>query len=491
LLALFTLILHLWVNGGYGYMRDELYFVICGRRLAWGYADLPPLMPLIAWASDAAYHSLRGLRLVPALAAAATVALAAEAARTLSGGLYARWLAGLAVLASSALQASGVMLTTDPLQPPAWLAAALFIVKAEQDDEPRWWWAVGPIVALALLAKYTIAFYAVAVALGLMLTPERRLLANWRPWVAALVALAIVAPNLVWQAANGWPYLAHGRELVAKMNEPLSPGAFLALEILTLGPGAAPVWIAGLAAFAFWRPFSAQRWVAIAWGLLIAAMILIHGRPYYAAPAFPLLMAGGAVALETWLGRVLRAALAALVVIGAIVFAPFVVPVLPVEAFVAYEELIGLKASTGERLTLGALPQYYADMFGWPELAETVGKAYQALPPEERARAVFFGRNYGEAAAVDFFGAPWGVPPAISAHNAYYLWGPLGHDGSVMLIVARSPDLLKTRFRSVEPAGQWMNPLGMPDESGLTLWLCRDRLGPPLPEAWPSLRHYD
>ena len=137
ILGLATLALHLWVNGSYGYFRDELYFIVCGRNLAWGYVDQPPLIPLIAWASDAVFHSLRGLRLVPALAAGATVALTVAAARMLGGGRYAGWVAGLAVLAGGVLQLDGVLLTTGALEPLTWLACALAIVRAEREREPR------------------------------------------------------------------------------------------------------------------------------------------------------------------------------------------------------------------------------------------------------------------------------------------------------------------------------------------------------------------
>ena len=133
-------------------------------------------------------------------------------------------------------------------------------------------------------------------------------------------------------------------------------------------------------------------------------------------------MAGGAVALEAWLPRLGQAALAAFVPTGAALTAPLVMPVLPIETFIVYQRWLGLQPNTGERIKLGMLPQYFADMFGWPELAEAVGTAYQALPPQDRERAVFFGRNYGEAAAVDAFGAPWRLPPAISAHESYFLW---------------------------------------------------------------------
>jgi hypothetical protein len=488
-LGLATFALHLWVNGSYGYFRDELYFIVCGRHLAWGYTDQPPLTPLIAWASDAAFHSLRGLRLVPALACAGTVALTAHAARMFGGGRYARWLAGLAVLGGGALQFFGVILTTDTLQALAWLAIAVCVINAEHEEEPRWWLAAGAIGGVAFLAKYTVALYLVSLAAGLLANPERRLLTKWEPWAGALIALAIAAPNLIWQAASGWPFVAHTAVLAAEKNLPLSPGAFLLQEVLTLGPAAAPVWIAGLAAFAFWPPFARWRWIAIGWVFLVVAAVAGRGRPYYLAPAYPLLMAGGAVALEAWLPRLIKPAFAAALVAVAALTAPVFLPVLPVHAFIAYERAIGFRPSTGERLRLGDLPQYYADMFGWPEMAAAVGKAYQALPARDRARAVFFAWNYGDAAAVDFFGGPWGLPPAISGHENYFLWGPRGADGSVVLILGGKRDGLLKMFRSVEPVGRIDNPLAMPEESGQTLWLCRDMLEP-IEHVWPRLRHF-
>jgi hypothetical protein len=219
--------------------------------------------------------------------------------------------------------------------------------------------------------------------------------------------MAIATPNVVWQAANDWPFAAHTAVLAAHKNIPLSPLMFLLQEMLTLGPASAPIWLAGLAAFAFWPRFAHLRWVALSWVVLIAAAVAGRGRPYYLAGAYPLLMAGGATALEAGLPlpRLAKPAVIAAVLVGAAVTAPLFLPVLPIESFIAYQRWLGLTPTTGERLKLGALPQYFADMFGWPELAETVGKAYQALAPEDRARAVFYGRNYGEAAAVDFFAA--------------------------------------------------------------------------------------
>ena len=200
-------------------------------------------------------------------------------------------------------------------------------------------------------------------------------------------------------------------------------------------------------------------------------------------------MAGGPVALEAWLPRLAKPAFAALVLADAALTAPLFLPVLPIDTFIAYQRALGLKPSTGERLRLGELPQYYADMFGWPEMAETVGKAYQALPPDDRKRAVFFAWNYGDAAAIDFFGAALGPAASDQRPRELLSLGPARADGSVVLILGGTRDGLLKMFRTVEPVGQVDNPCAMPEESGQTLWLCRD-IREPIEQVWPRLRHF-
>jgi hypothetical protein len=224
--------------------------------------------------------------------------------------------------------------------------------------------------------------------------------------------------------------------------------------------------------------------------VLMLAMIVLHAKPYYPAGAYPLLFAGGAVALEAWIAsHVVRAAYAGAVALNGLVVAPFVLPILPVEQFAAYQEWLGVVPQPQEHDRLGRLSQYYADMFGWPELAALVGRAYQSLPPGEKAQAVFLGDNYGEAAAIDVLGAPWNLPPAISGNNQYFLWGPRGHDGSVVFRLARNPDQLLQAYASVQAAGVFDNPWAMPGETGRTLWICRGRKVP-LDVAWPEFRRY-
>ena len=497
-----TLALHLYANGGYDYFRDELYFIVCGQHLAWGYVDQPPLVPLIARAARMLFgDSLVGLRLVPALAASALVALGAEAARRLGGGRFAQWLAALSILSAPIFLNQGLLLSTDALQPLAWLAAALALIAAIDSGRPAPWYVLGAIAGMAMLDKYMIAFFLAAAAIGLLLTPQRRVLAHPAPWLAAGLAVLIALPNLLWQEAHGWPFLELGAAAANGKNTAYSPPAYFLQQILIVGPLSAPIWLAGLAGFAFWPRLAAQRWIALAWLALMAMMLLVHGKPYYPAGIYPILLAGGAVAIEAAIriytartampGHAARIAIVAVTVLGGAIGLPVVLPILPVERFIAYQRAIGLKAESGEKLALGELPQHYADMFGWRDMAAAVGRAYQALAPEDRARAVFFAGNYGEAAAIDVFGSPWQLPPAISGHNSYFLWGPDGHDGSVVLLLSKaSRDELLEVFGAAEPVGYLDNAYAMPYETNVTLWLCRDRKRP-YADDWGKLKHYE
>jgi len=491
LLAAVALALHLYASGGYGYFRDELYFIACGERPDWGYVDQPPLVPLIA----AAMHglvpsSLLMLRLIPALSHAATIALTAETVRLLGGGRWAQALAALCVFGAGAYLVFGTLLLTDTLQPVTWLFCAYGLIRVMRGGSERWWLAIGIAAGVGFLAKYTIAFWLVALGIGLVATPARRLLARPSPYIGGALAALIVLPNIGWQWAHGWPFLEIGRVAAETKNVALSPLAFVGEEMWQLNPATAPVWLAGFAALAFTRRFADLRAFAVAFAALIGAMIALHGKAYYPMGAYPLLFAAGGVALEAWIAHAAACvAITGVIAAFAVIAAPFALPILPVERFVAYERALGIAPNIQEKRALGALPQHFADMFGWPELAALVGHAYEALPAEERSAAVFLANNYGEAAAIDVLGAPWHLPPAISPHNQYFLWGPRGHDGSIVLRLADNPASLLRTYASVEPAGRFEVPWAMPDETGQTLWICRGRKQP-LDEAWPKLRRY-
>jgi 4-amino-4-deoxy-L-arabinose transferase-like glycosyltransferase len=420
----------------------------------------------------------------------ATVALTVFFARRLGGGRFAQALAGLCALAAPILLVDGLLLFTDMLQPLTWLAVAYLLTRIAEGGSPKLWLALGAVVGVSLWSKYLILFYVVGLAAGVAATPLRRALATRWPWAGAALALAIIAPNLLWQAAHGFPFLevaAHGAE---GKNVALSPLGFFGMQVLFLGPPSAPVWVAGLVWLAAARDLRA---LAIAYVVTALLFLLGHGKAYYLAPAYPALFAAGGVFWE----RALRwpaARAAALIVIGlaGLAIAPTVLPVAPPDDEIAYARALGLspRATATENGPQAALPQHLADMFGWPQMAAEVARVYKALPPDERAHAVIIGRNYGEAAALDVYGPALGGPPAISGHNQYWLWGPGDYDGAVAIRLG-PPGLTFGRwFASAEVAGHIDNRYAMPFESGLDVYVVRG-LKAPVAQFWSELKHYE
>jgi hypothetical protein len=491
-LAFACFALHALANGHYGFFRDELYLIVCGDRPDWGYVDHPALVPLFASWSHAVFGEfLWGFRLLPALAMTATVALTAEFARLVGGGRFAQWLAGACVLLAPIFLIQGTLFLTDIVQPLTWLALGWVLVRLEQTGDERWWLAFGAIAGFSLNTKYLIAFYGTALAVGLLFTPRRKSLSH--PWVylGALLAVLMVLPNVLWQRAHGWPFIELGQAGAGGKNIEMSPLAFFWQQVTFIGPLTAIVWLCGLwAGIARPKPAVARAF-PVAWLVLLLVFDASHGKAYYLSAIYPTLLALGAVRIEDWIRVEIarRAALASIVVLGALAM-PFALPILPVDVFIRYQKAVGFMPSAGEHHAMGPLPQYYADMVGWREMAEKIAAVYGALPPRDRARAVFFGNNYGEAAAIDLFGRPLGLPPAISGHNNYYLWGDGGHDGSVIIIIGGSPEHYAGLFDSSDVVGRITTPNAMPYETDMPIYVLRD-MKMPLRDYWPLAKHYE
>jgi hypothetical protein len=489
------LALHLAFNGGYGVFRDELYFIVCGLHPAFGYVDQPPITPLTA----AAVYKLFGpnpwtLRLVPALAMSATVWLSARLAAEFGASRFGQGLAALATLLAPVLLVDGLLLITDFLQPLTWTALSYCLVRLVATSDERWWLAAGAVIGVSFESKYLIAYYVAGLALGALATPLRRSLA--RPWIyaGAALALALAAPNLVWQAAHGWPFLEIGRAGIAGKNAVLSPYALFGQIALFLGPVSAPLWIAGLLHLAAQREKPAWRALPIAGAAIFAFLCLTHGKAYYLAAFGPSAFAAGGAALARLTERRPRGRvfLAAVFTLGGLVTLPISLPILPPEKLVAYQAFLGLgpSVSATERGAASPLPQYFADMFGWREMAAEVARVYRALPEDERAKAVFFGRNYGEAAAVEIYGPQYGGPPAISGHNNYFLWGPQGFDGSTVIALGSPNSTAAQGFASVTVAGRLENKWARPPEADAPVLILRQPRAS-LDALWPKLKHYE
>lgn len=486
--ALATFALHVVANPHYGFFRDELYFIVCGRHPAFGYVDQPPLVPLLAAGSQLFGHSLVLLRAVAAAFAAGAVFVAVRLARELGGGRFAALLAALATALAPVLVSFGMKLSTDTPGLWLWPLAALYLVRLARGGDAQLWLGVGAAVGVALEAKYSALYFAVAFFVGLVLTPERRLLRS-RWFAAGLgVATALALPSVVWQAAHGFPMLELLRNGQHGKNVVLSPGAYVAAELMITNPLLALVWVAGLA----WLLASrAWRFVGLGYLVLLVAMIASHAKHYYPADVYPILFAAGGVAVEraTAARRWWRPALVAVAIAAALVPLPYALPILPTPRFVAYDHAVGpvlhVSAARTEHGRPTALPQDWADMHGWPELAATVERVYRSLPPDERARAAIVADDYGQAAAIDFFGHD--LPPALSGHNQYFVWGPRGFSGDVLIDVGGDCGAGTDLFRSATRAATFRAPWAR--ESELPIMVCRG-IRRPLQSLWPERKRY-
>ena len=490
--ALVTLIVHLAANPHYGFFRDELYFIICGFRPAWGYVDQPPLVPLLAAGSQLFGHSLFLLRAVPALFAAASVYTTCLLVIELGGGAFAEFFAALVAAVTPVLMDFGTKLTTDSVGLWLWPLAALYALRIAKGADPRWWVAVGAILGVALESKYSAFFFAAAIVCGLLISGPRRAL--WSPWFACglLVAALIALPNALWQAAHGypmWTLLLHAGQY---KDAQLSPLQYLATQVLITHPLLAPIWIAGVVALLLRRD---ARFLGLAYLLFIGAMAVLHGKHYYAGDLYPIPIAAGAVVVEAATRRAAfwRPLLSAYALAAGIVLVPLLMPVLSERAMSEYD-FFALRAfareayfARAEHTNFGDLPPDWGDMHGWSELAASVARIYDSLPPAERVQTAILASNYGEAAAIDFFGSRYGLPPALSGHNQYWLWGTHGYSGTVVIDVHDECDARLFRERRV--VARFDNPWGRPFENNFPISICKG-ITTPLAAYWPNLRRY-
>ncbi|HTU58286.1 MAG TPA: glycosyltransferase family 39 protein, partial [Polyangiales bacterium] len=434
-----------------GFFRDELYFIVCGRQPAWGYVDQPPLVPLIAAGSQLFGISLVALRATAAFCAAAGVFVSCRLVQEWGGARFAQILTAIVVTLTPVLCAFGEKVGPDMVGLWLWPLGALYVSRLIRGANPRWWLAVGAALGIACEAKYSVIFFGIALVLGITLSPSRRVLLT--PWFAAGMALGalIALPNFVWQAAHGFPMweLLRNAQIEGK-NVVLSPGGFVLQELLITNFLLAPIWIIGLVA-AF---VNAQlRWAGWTFVLLMAMMIALHGKHYYPADVYPLVIASGALVIEQWThaARWIRPVIAVAALLFSLWTLPMVEPILPEARVAAYETSLAHALHTTtktENVHEPPIGQDFADMHGWPQLAALVARVYDALPPPERTQAAIVANNYGEAAAIDVFGARYHLPPALSGHNNFWLWGTHGYTGNVVIDVHGDCGSREHLFRS-------------------------------------------
>jgi hypothetical protein len=495
LFSVVALLVHLLTNGRYGYFRDELYYIACGRHLAFGYVDQPPLSIVLLQLSQSLLgNSLFAIRLLPALAGAATVVLTGLIARELGGRGWAIALGCAGSLCALFNLAVGNFFSMNAFEPLFWMGCIYLLIRITNGGSPILWLWFGALLGLGLENKHSTAFFAAGIFVALLLTPERRHFAEKWIWFGGLIGFAIALPNILWQLRNHWPTyellsnIAHSDKNIA-----LSPAQFISQQIVFMNPGTLPLWLAGLCWVFGSREGRRYMALGIIYLVTLAEFIILHGKSYYLAPAYPMLLAAGGVAVQRVFANRLKwckpALLVAILATGAL-FAPLAVPILPPGKLVAYMRAIGLQLPRTETSHTAPLPQLFADQFGWQEMVASVAHVHHHLHPEDEKRAAIFCQNYGEAGAIDFFGPKFGLPPAISGHQNYFLWGPRDWTGEVALVLDTRDDDERELFASVEDLGQIVSsPWAMPFERRTHIYLCRN-LKMNVGGVWPRLKNW-
>jgi Dolichyl-phosphate-mannose-protein mannosyltransferase len=478
----------------YGYMSDELYFLACAEHPAWGYVDLPPLLPWITWiVRHTLGTSLVAIRLYPALAIGATVLLTARVASELGGRRRAVIIAAVLVAVAPVMLAIGHILSTNALDMPLWVASVLLLVRIEKTANARLWVPFGIVVGFALLNKYTLAFYLAALVAGTLITPWRRWFLNRWLWAGVAIATLIVLPNALWQAHRDFPFLQLQHNINAQhRNVILPPLQFLFAQSLLVNLLSFAFVVAG-AVFFFTPPmkrFRALGWTFIAYMLL---MFALHAKDYLVTPVYPAMFAAGAVAAEGWFSGAWSRRLVAGYVVAACALCclmlPTFVPVLTIEDFERYYQKMPLHRTEAEHNSHTSLPDFYSDNFGWRESAQLVARYYNALPPEERRNTAILGNFYGEAGAIDLFGPALGLPKAIGGHHSYWYWGSRGYTGESVIFLDARLENLERHCASVSVVAERSIPWTRPDRQR-PIYHCR-KLDYDLSREWGSYRHFD
>jgi dolichyl-phosphate-mannose-protein mannosyltransferase len=478
----------------YGVFRDEFYYLACARRLGWGYVDHPPVSIAILALDRALFgEGLFALRWIPALAAGALVVLGAALARELGGGRRAQVLSALAIAAAPVNRGICAIYSMNAFEPLAWTGLAFLVARLACGAGERVWLAIGLLAGVGMLTKHSVAFFVLTLLAGALATPLRARFAS-RGFLGALaLAALVVAPHVDWQARHGWPTLEFLRNAAALKNAPVTPLEFLQGQFLNANPVGAGLALVGLAALLAAPSMRPYRGLGIAALATTGGMMALQAKSYYLAPLYSLLFAGGAVAVERRLTTRARGALAlaygATLAAAGLATVPFALPVLSPERFLAYARGVGIEPPRDERHEAAALPQHYADCFGWRELAQAVSRVYAALPEEDRERSVVYVHNYGEAGALEYFAREFPLPPVCSGHNNYFLWGLPDRPLEVALIVGGEREDHLEEFGEVEEAAQHDHPLAMPYERRLRLFVAR-RPRLPLREAFARTRKY-
>jgi hypothetical protein len=459
--VIIKLLLHFLTNTNYEVHRDGLLYIELGKHLSWGYQSVPPSIAVFANISRLVFGDTAfGIGFFPAIIGAFSLIIIGIMVKEMGGNKMAQFIALLGFLTAPAFLRSNSLFQPVSFDEFYWLLLAFLIFRLINTEKSVYWVWIGVVAGLAFLNKYSVVFFMIGFLISVFLTPMRKWLKSPYPYIGALIALLIALPNLIWQYRQDWPVVTHMRELTETQLVNVRIDIFL-LEQMTMNISAILIWVPGLIFILFTRQGKKYRILGLTFILTMIELIILHGKPYYTLGLYPMLFAFGGIALVLWFyGKLafIRYVVIAITIIIAVFSLPMSLPILKPEQFIRFTQITGTENSNRwEEGDYHELPQDYADMIGWEELAKIVSDAYNSLTPAEQERCTIFANNYGEAGAINFYGKKLGLPPAISFNDSYLSWAPDSIPGDCVIKVGDSDDVVKM-YIDVTIAGRISTP---------------------------------
>jgi hypothetical protein len=496
-MALLSLGVHLAVNafGGYGYFRDELYYIACSKHLAAGYVDQPPLSIFVMAVTRLLLgDSVFAIRLVPAVVSSLSVIALCLLVRRLGGKGMAMIIASLCFLASPLLLGTHTYYSMNSLDVLFWLLITHALLGVSESPTLRAWLWLGAILGIGLLNKTSVLWAAAGVVMAILLTDLRRQLRHPGPYLAGALALLIFSPFVIWNLQHGLPHLEFLHNATSGKYSSLTRVRFLTDQFVSMNPIVFFVALPGLWWCLLDREGRRHRVLGIAFLTVFVVLLAnAHTKAEYVAASYPPLFGCGGVAISRlphpW-RRIVAPVVASLLIVTGMAFAPLAMPILPVKDYVRYTRAIGIAPSSPEHKKLSDLPQFFADMHGWEELARDVSAAYQTIPENERRTTVALVGNYGEAGALELYATRYALPRVICAHNSYWYWGPGTLPISTFIRLGGKREAYLEKYGEVTLVGVHYSRYAMPYEDSLGIFIARQR-HTPIQEDWPKAKHFE
>jgi hypothetical protein len=422
--------LNLLAISHFGFQRDELLHLALGDHLDWGFKEVPPFIAVLAKITTAVFgDSVFATRIFSTIFSGLIIWFTGQIVIELGGKKFAITLACLALIFSPAFAASGYLFQPVVFDQLWWVLTVYLLVRYINTSLPVYIYLLGVVIGVGLLTKYTMAFFAVALILGLLLTKQRKILWNRHILFAAIIALIIFLPNIIWQFNHHLPVVTHMKTLRSTQLEYISPSDFIKQQILVNGI-ALFVWLIGFGFLLFSPRLRKFQFLAFAFMLIFIFLLWMNGKSYYLFGAYPMLFAAGAYGFERWTktrAYALRTVVVFVFTAPNLLLFPMVLPVLSLDQTLAVFRFAGNSvkfATTWEDHKVHPLTQDYGDMLGWDEMAKKVVKAYNGLTPEQQKHTQIYADNYGEAGAIHHFGKKYNLPDVACLNSSFTLWAP-------------------------------------------------------------------